>query len=262
MITNMPFRKLFALLLIAPLCFGQQSSTPAKPAAKSNTTVTITLATDPEIDTDSIVKETEQVDTRNHKMGIFWWVPPDFWEAAVRKQGYTSEQATRYFQPFRKYNLFLVAVGDMELGNISWTKEPELKKNLRLRDQRDNVYRPMEELPDDIRPMVDVMKPVFRNLMGNFGDGIQFFLFPAKDASGNSFADPRKTAEIFLDVSDVMGTSTSTYSWKFPLTSLTPPKYCPVGKEKVEANWKYCPWHGNKLEEAVGPSKTVAPVKP
>ena len=93
------------------------------------------------------------------------------------------------------------------------------------------------------------MRPIFKNMLGNFGEGMQFVVFPLKDGAGNVFADARKSSEMSLDVVDLMGAPTSTYSWKFPLTSLVPPKFCPVGKERVEANWKYCPWHGNKLED-------------
>jgi hypothetical protein len=261
MMLDMIPKKLLFLLLVASVCLAQETSTPAKPTAKPITAGEITLSPEPEIDTQAIIKETEKVESGNHKMGIFWWIPPDFWEAAVRKQGYSAEQARKVFAPFRGYNLFLIGVGDMGAANLIWTQEKEIKKNVALRDQHGNLYKPLEETPKDVSSLISVMKPMLKNMMGDFGEGLQFVLFSAKDSSGTSFSDPRKSSEIFLDVSELMGPATSTYSWKLPLTSLTPPKYCSVGKEKVEANWKYCPWHGNKLD-GEPQSKAEVPPKP
>ena len=241
-------QRTFLILLLAGVCCAQQTAGTTKPGAKSPAGET-TAAPSPAVDLQALIKETEQVDMRSHKMGVFWWVPTDFWEVSLRAQGYNFASANKIFEPFGTYNVFLVAVGDMGVGDIAWMAEKELKKSIVLRDQHGNTYKPLEELPEDITPMVEIMKPIFKNMMGSFGAGLQFILFPAKDKEGNRFADPRKSSDFFLDVPDLMGTPTSTYTWRLPLTSLSPVKYCPAGKEKVEASWKYCPWHGVKLTD-------------
>lgn len=242
------------VLLGSLACAAQQPSPATKPAPTPETHA----ATEPTSDIQGIVKETEQFDMRRHKMGIFWWAPPEFWEISLRQQGYDSEHVRKVFQPFKGYNLFMIAVGDMGVGSIAWAKEPELKKNVLLRDARGNTYKPLPEVPEDISMVVDLMRPIFKNMMGSFGEGIQFVVFPVKDGAGNLVADTHKNSEIYLDVTDMMGSPMSTYTWRFPLTALSPPKYCPVGKEKVEASWKYCPWHGNKLEEQSATDASVS----
>ena len=260
--TGMTFRKLLVTFLLASLsCAAQQASQPPKPAATSTPPpAEATTAAEPELDLPALAKETEKVDMHLHKIGIFWWVPPDYWLAALRQQGYNAEQAHNVLQPFRQYNLFIVGTGDLGVGDVSWVKEPEVKKNLLLRDQHGNKYKPMEEVPADIGAIIEVMKPIFKNMMGNLGGGLQFMVFPLKDGAGNVFADARKESEIFLDVSDLMGPGTMTYTWRFPLTALVPAKYCPAGKEKVEANWKYCPWHGVKLSTDPEAQPAATPV--
>jgi hypothetical protein len=251
-------QRTFLILLLAGVCCAQQNTGTPKSTTKLTVGETAT-APSLEVDLQALVKETELVDMRAHKMGVFWWVPLDFWDASLRAQGFNSTEAGKAFEPFGSYNVFLIAVGNMGLGNINWIGEKELKKNIVLRDDHGNTYKPIEELPEDIVPMVELMKPIFKNMMGNFGEGLQFILFPAQDKAGKRFADPRKSSDFFLDVSDVMGTATSTYTWRLPLTSLTPPKYCPAGKEKVEASWKYCPWHGVKLTEDAPATPVAAP---
>jgi hypothetical protein len=256
MIVGMISRKLIPLLLLASFAAAQQVPNTApktEPKAEKSEPKTILLdlqpTKEPEFDTQAVVKETEFVDSRNHKMGIFWWVPSEFWEISLQKQGFSAENAKKAFAPFKKYNLFIVAVGDMGVGNFSWMNDADIKKRVLLRDQKGNTYTPIDEVPEEAASIVDVMKPMLKNMMGRMGEGMQFLLFPSVDSTGKVFADPHKSSEIYLDVSDVMGTASSTYTWRLPLSSLSQAKYCPVGKERVEANWKFCPWHGVKLTE-------------
>lgn len=252
-------RKFLAVFLLAALSCVAQSTPGAKPPVKAATPAASSSAAPPALDLQALVKETEQVDMQRHKTGMFWWVPYEFWEAVGQQQGLDSDQVAKVFQPFKNYNVFIIAVGTMEIGQATWADESEIKKNIVLRDQHGNIYKPLLEPPEELRPVVEMMHPVFKSVMGNFGEGMQFVVFPLKDKAGNVFADARKNSEMSLDVAGLMGAPTSTYTWKFPLTALSPPKYCPVGKEKVEANWKYCPWHGNKLEDPPAAPGTVEP---
>src|ERR1041385_6109422 len=254
-------RKLLAVFLLATLSCVAQSTPDAKPPVKATAPAASSATAPPELDLQALVKETEQVDMQGHKMGMFWWIPYEFWEAVGQKQGLARDLVAKSFRPFKNYNVFIVAIGRLGIGQATWADESEIKKNIVLRDQHGNTYKPLLEAPEDLRPLVELMHPVFKNVMGNFGEGMQFVVFPLKDGAGNVFADAHKSSEISLDVTGLMGAPTSTYTWKFPVTALSPPKYCPVGKERVAVNWKYCPWHGNKLEdlsEAPGSPPTSA----
>ena len=62
------------------------------------------------------------------------------------------------------------------------------------------------------------MRPIFKNMMGTFREGMHFVVFPLKDGEGNIFADAHKSSEMYLDVFDLMGTPTNSYTWRLPLT--------------------------------------------
>jgi hypothetical protein len=81
----------------------------------------------------------------------------------------------------------------------------------------------------------------------------QVLFFPAKTSTGKLIVDTGHEGSFSLLIDNLAGQKQSTFEWRLPLTSLTPPKFCPVGKERVEANWKYCPWHGNKLDAGASP---------
>jgi hypothetical protein len=243
--------------LVASAMLAQQpaaSSASSKPAAA-------TTAEDPadQVDLSALAKETEQIDQRTGKMGMFWWTPIEFWEQSAIKQGVSPGQARRQFQAMRDYNVFIIGIGDMGGMGIDWQPAEVIHKSVSLRDQAGNVYRPLESVSSDVEMFVGILKPILKGMLGPMGEGIQIVFFPVKDKTGKIFADPFRASEFSLLVADVMGPKVATYTWRLPVSALLPAKYCPVGKERVEANWKYCPWHGNKLDADATPAAPPTP---
>src|SRR5215470_17928363 len=112
MMMHMIQRTFLMLLLLTGICYAQQTAGKPKSTARPPAGEAAT-APSPEVDLQALVKETELVDMRAHKMGVFWWVPLDFWDASLHAQGFTSADAGRAFEPFGNYNVFLIAVGNM-----------------------------------------------------------------------------------------------------------------------------------------------------
>lgn len=78
--------------------------------------------------------------------------------------------------------------------------------------------------------------------------------FPAVNKMLQPIADPLKAGSFSLLLSKLADGKDKVFESKRPLTSLSPSKYCPVGKERVQANWKYCPWHGVRLDDSASPA--------
>jgi hypothetical protein len=198
-------------------------------------------------DIGALTKETEQVDQRDGKMGMFWWIPTEFWEESAAANGRDRKETKSIFAPLNDYTVIVVAVGTLGVGDIEWMPDAAVRKSLKLRDQAGNLYDPLTTISPESQVIADVIKPIFKNILGPMGEGVVVVFFPGKDAKGTEIANPHRSSEFSLQVSEVMGPGNSIYTWRLPVSALLPPKYCPVGKEKVEANWRYCPWHGNKL---------------
>jgi hypothetical protein len=238
------------LLLLVTLAAAQSPSPTPTPTPARGGVIGGIVNSEPPLDMQAIIKETQQVEIGQEKMALFWWVPPDFWTALWQAIG-SGQQAPKALATFRDYHLFVIALRNGFGSSISWSDEETIRTHVLLRDQYGKAYKPLNEVPKDLRPLLDQMK----SKMSQPEAELRIIMFPARDAAGNLFADPRKSSELRLEVANLMGPPIKTYFWRFPLTSLSPVKYCPMGREKVEASWKFCPWHGIPLsQETVSPA--------
>ncbi len=208
---------------------------------------------------DDIVKETQKQIGGKNIAGLVWWIPAEFWEQSAIQEGSTPEKARETFAPLREYTMVIVAVGKVGLGNISWYSESEVRANTALRDSDGQTYKAITDISSDAAGIASVVKPVLTNVLGPMGQSLQVLFFPAKTSKGKLIVDTTHEGGFSILIDNLAGQKQSTFEWRLPLTSLTPPKFCPVGKERVEANWKYCPWHGNKLDAGAAPA--VEPTK-
>jgi hypothetical protein len=240
---------LFVLGLALPAVLASQA--PASAAADANNTKL-----------DDITKETQKTVGASGATGLIWWIPTEFWEESAIEEGSSPEKARQTFAPMRDYTMVLMAVGKIGIGNINWYSESDLRSNTTLRDFEGATYKPLTEVSADAKGIASVFKPVLTNILGPMGQNLQIMFFPAKTAKGAFIADAVREGSFSLTVAEPSGERQFVFEWRLPLTSLSLPKFCPAGKERVEANWKYCPWHGVKLPDGPPPVIPLLELKP
>jgi hypothetical protein len=246
----------FGCTLLAVLAFGLPSAAPSASAQEKPPAV------EDAINLEGIIKETQRSVTGKDQLGIVWWIPTEFWEQAARKHGSSVEQARHTFEALRSYTVVAVAIGKLGIGNVNWYSEQIIRSGTTLRDSGGANYTPLTELSGDAGGLVSIVKPMFSNMLGPMGQNIQLLFFPGKSATGKLIADPLHEGDFTVRFSYPEEKVESQYQWRLPLTSLSPPRFCPVGHERVQADWKFCPWHGNRLDEAAAPaSPAVEPKK-
>lgn len=203
------------------------------------------------MDFSAFIRETQQSPSEPGYAGLVWWIPTEYWEISSQRNGTTEKRAKEEFAPLRKYTVVAVALGKIGVGNINWISEPEIRSSVFLRDSEGNTYPAVQKLTGDAEGLAAMLKPVFGNILGTMGQNIQLMFFPASNKMSKLIADPSASGGFSVILSKLIDGKDKVFEWKLPLTTLSPPKYCPVGKERVQANWKYCPWHGVKLDESV-----------
>jgi hypothetical protein len=206
---------------------------------------------------DEIIKEAQLTIGGKDTTGFVWWLPTEFWEQSAIEEGSTPEQAHATFAALRDYTMVIIAVGRVGLGNINWRSEDEIRSGISLRDAEGHAYQPLKVISGDAQGIASIVRPVLTNILGSMGQNLQILFFPAKTTSGKPIADPTQASSFSVILSNLTAQKESEFSWRLPLISLSPPRFCPVGKERVQASWKFCPWHGNKLDE-VPPAESPA----
>jgi hypothetical protein len=242
-------RLFFALTLLSSLALFAQARAPAS-----------TETNDTKID--GIIKETQRQIGGKNLAGLVWWVPAEFWEESAMQQGSSLQQARETFGSLREYTVVIVLTGKIGIGNINWYSDNELRSNTSFHDADGQVCKPLTDVSSDAAGVISIIKPVMANILGPAGQNLQILFFPSKTRSGMLIADPIREGRFAISIENLPGTKPLRFEWLLPLTSLTPAKFCPFGKERVEANWNYCPWHGVKLLDNIPPAIPLVELKP
>ncbi len=224
------------LCLVAILPAPTRGEAPGKPP--NDAAVTASAAT---VDPDDLNEEiTQQVRGKKH-IGVVLWLPPD-WAMA---NGSGREIADL----LGRYTVVAVVVGQVGALGPTFASAADIRGKVVLRKGKVD-YAPAEKVSSEADFLASVLRAVFAKVLGRMGEGFEILFFPSVDR-GEPLADPRRPGTFSVVIRDLAGQPESLYTYHLPLSSVLPPKLCPVGKERVKASWKYCPWHGIPLQTEV-----------
>jgi hypothetical protein len=222
---------------------------PASPTAPA--TATSAPAASPPVDKTQLVSECQRTLNADGYIGLIWWIPNQFWEIANAQNPQGGKMVATALAP---YTVIAMAVGREHENGIlpEWISEDDLRAHATIEDASGFDYPPLPSgsVSDEAQTVVGVMRPVFSKLLGSMGENIHFVFFPINGKDGQPLADPTKQGQFSVVLKDILGPGKHPYLYRLPLTALSPPRFCPVGGERVEADWIYCPWHGVRLDSA------------
>jgi hypothetical protein len=180
----------------------------------------------------------------NRQLAI--WFPAEFWQIAnAQNKDIPPALLQNIVDEMKEYMMFCVVDYTISGTDIQFTGEDEIRRSIRLIDSSKTIYVPLEE--DDISStasaLINSLKPMMAQLVGQFGEGMRVVLFKAKKINGKPAIDITRKNSFTLELAKHQ------LKWSMPFGSLMPPKYCPIDKEIMKGNWEFCPEHGVKLEK-------------
>lgn len=240
-----PLCLLLTTCLLNSLSAAQAPATEKKPVSVASTVSNVHTTDDVDV-----LRETQLGIDPNGRTGLVWWIPFEFWVRSGEKNGSSPEKTREQLKALQDYTIVGVFVGKINaLASIDYVPPGDLQKNVFLRDSEGQEYPAITELTGDAKSLADLLKPVLSNAMGRAGENFAFLFFPAKKKGGQRIAEEKSKGTFSVVLTDVLGEPETIFLWRTPLTSFSPPRYCPVGKERVHADWDYCPRHGVKLDQ-------------
>lgn len=198
-------------------------------------------------DMQQMISETQRVEQFNGGFRLIWWIPTDYWRESFKKTAMSQAQSDAMCKSLDDFLIF--AVTDVNIGPFGGvTPQPadEIISKLSAKVDQGDEMKPLDssELSPDAKNLLAMMKPAMTNMLGQFGSGLVFVCFPAKDATGARLLDPRKPGMLQLTYGDRV------YKFRLPLGSLLPPKYDPQTGEKFLGSYVYSPFTGVKLVDS------------
>jgi hypothetical protein len=206
-----------------------------------------------DIDIQALIKETQQQSQSKNELTLVWWMPEEFFRAAMSKsQNLPPDKVEELLKPLKVYTILLVIDAKMGMFGKPISKpDAELVAEVQIRDGAGNLYAPLDDkqLNDDAKTFIGIMKPMMANMLGALGESMHFFVFPSHGKEGAIIAQANKEGVFYAEIGK------QEFRWKLPLGSVLPRKTCPTCKESMSGAYKYCPFDGTKLPEP--PSSSV-----
>lgn len=199
-------------------------------------------------DTPDLVRETQLRIAEPGYAGLVWWVPFEFFTQAGLSRGTAAEKTAESLGFLKQYTVVMVFAAQPKFGGFDFVSPRELQKKVVVRDAVGNDYTAIPEPSLEAQNITSRLKEMLTSGMGKGGENSAVLFFPARGKGGEVIADAHATGTFSVVLRDVVGVPESIYTWRLPLTTVMSPRYCPLGKERLNANWEYCPWHGVKLE--------------
>lgn len=197
-------------------------------------------------DSEKIIQEIQQVRQSNTSMKLVWWIPTEYWQIAMQEQKNITQPQVDYIKDaFDPYTI--IVAGDFSLeesfAGLEF-KVNNIRNSFALLDEKSAKIPPLKESEIDekvVRMVNDILKPLFGQMLGKTGTGVEVFIYKNRTAEGQKLLDPTKKGELRTKVGEDL------FEWKLPLVSLMKEKTCAVDQIKFPGNYLYCPYHGNKL---------------
>lgn len=208
--------------------------------------INLSFAQDIKVDIVALTEETQKIIQSRDELAAVWWIPEEYWRVSFKQKPNMTEAKWEEFIKFlRPYTVFFALEGKVgTFGGVTYKSEATIKNSIQMIDSQGTHYRPLgdEKIDANTKNLLSMMKPILGNMLGPMGQNLHFFLFPSLSKNGKKIADAKKegTFSVMLDKKE--------FKWRLPLSSVIPPKVCPVDGEKMSGAWKFCPWHGVKLK--------------
>jgi hypothetical protein len=171
-----------------------------------------------------------------------WWIPQEYWEVSLNDSKYSNQALQDEIKGILK-NYIIVIATDVDIKPYGSLKGNEITISLTGTDNQ--TYSPIEKdkSSEEVFSLLDVLKPTMKNMLGQFGEKMNYFVFKKRNAKNNIIAGPLQRGQMAININN------EDFIFRLPLGSMVEKKICPIDDELLNGNWEYCPWHGKKLIE-------------
>jgi len=194
-------------------------------------------------DVSELTKETQKSANDSGKFTLVWWIPTEFWTLALKNDPrMTDAQRADFSTALDKYTIIAVVAGDFgPMASFQAKSRSEIAQHSELR-VNDKVLPILDtaSISMSASNFISLMKPLMANMLGNFGQGMEFLVY-SNDDKGGKIISAAKPGSFTYTVFE------KKFTWHLPLGSLLPAEVDPATKEEFPGNYFFNPYTGAKL---------------
>jgi hypothetical protein len=197
---------------------------------------------------DQVIADTQRTSSDPDSLDLVWWLVPQFWEASLARQKEISPETRAEIIRLFTENVVVAAVkGRMGTLRVeSFLDDDAIRESLRLVDSRGNRHAPVPaaEVDSALRAMLGALQPMLAGVIGQLGDNLNFYVFPAGSEDGARPFDPIGQGRVMIELDGL------SYEFRLPLGSLLNPRFDPDTGEEFPGKYLYSPYSGRRLQSS------------
>ena len=204
-----------------------------------------------DVDSGVLTQELQRV-SNDQGIVVAWWMPSEFWAVALgNEKQLTPAQMEEVMKILRQYTFIAVVDGEVGGAAVDFRDRAAVAKSLSVEavdaTGKGRKVVPVEPVPDDVQPLLQVLVPAMGAAMGNLGRNLHFFVFQDEEKDSRIFS-PFDYGSVVVKLSGRENRQDISLSIERPIDSLLVPRLCANGKP-AHVTWKFCPWDGKKLPD-------------
>lgn len=195
-------------------------------------------------DIQKVVADTQRLVQEPSSVLMVWWIPTEFWDFALKDNPSITPEIRKQFETvLGSYVVFAVVAADVgPMGGMTPRPRDRIEAETQLIvDGKPVAPLKADEISPDARNFVAMMKPMMANTLGQFGQGMEFMLYPNPVREGGPRIEATREGRFSYSA---FGHS---FDWRLPIGSLLPPRVDPATGEKFPGDYKFNPYTGGKL---------------
>lgn len=203
-----------------------------------------------EVDVGAFTTELQAMAGDNDELDLIWWIPLEYWEASFRQDPQlTAVQADQILAVLKDYSIIAVVQANVSpFGAFRFFEKQEVMDGLKV--EAINAVGNGQTIPHtqaanaDVRLLLDQMRPILAQAMGNMGENFYFFPVPATGDNQQRILSPYEAGKLRVTLG--RENADSVLEIDMPIDALFIPRMCPNG-QPAHVSWAFCPWSGAEL---------------